>query len=214
MSNLLFSSTNVPAAFVGTRFEDYDVKRGRADLLDQIESWRPTAEKPNLVMLGMPGLGKTMLACALMNEYQRDLTFRGKSSGQPIRGGALTYLRQKRFPVYFVQVAEWIEMQLRLFRLEKQLDRGSEDLNDYLPLDQLLEDLKCRVELLVIDDVGKEHRTQSAFAVDQFDYLLRTRYNNGLRTAMTSNLPLSRWSMYSSSMENFIERTSQILIFR
>jgi len=117
--------------------------------------------------------------------------------------------------VYFVQLAELIEMHIRLFRLQGGCERGSlSDPTEYWNLDQLLEDLKYTVKLLVVDDVGKEHRTATGFAEDQLDFLVRTRLNRGLPTIYTSNVPLYQWgSQYSESMRSCIERSSLVLEF-
>jgi len=117
--------------------------------------------------------------------------------------------------VYYVQLAELIEMHIRLFRLQGGFERGSiSDPTEYWNLDQLLEDLKYKVKLLVVDDVGKEHRTATGFAEDQLDFLVRTRLNRGLPTIYTSNVPLYQWgSQYSESMRSCIERSSLVLEF-
>jgi len=169
-------------------------------------------------MVGPPGLAKTMLACAALNEYQKDLNFRagqGKQLTTKRDESVLTYLRQERSPVYFVQLSEWIDLQLQLIRMEPGFRRDEIDSTEYYEINRLLLDLRTRVKLLVVDDVGKEHRTNTGFAEDAFDLLVRKRYNEGLGTIYTSNIPLDQWSSeYSVSMQSLIERSSLILTFR
>ena len=109
--------------------------------------------------------------------------------------------------MYFVQLAELIQMHIRSFDMDK-------DTQEYQDLVTLLNDLTVRAKWLVIDDVGKEHATSSGFSIDTFDLLVRNRFNNGLNTILTSNMAPSMWtSSYSDSMRDFIQRTSKVVKF-
>lgn len=212
MTDLLLTNTNVPAPFRDTLFEDYDTKRrrGNASILRQLDEWEPTDSKPALVLQGNPGVGKTMLASATLNEYHEGYT----ATKDRIPDKALLVLLQQKCPVYFIQLAELINLQIRLFRLQTDVEKGIREPAEYLDLDCLLQDLKTRVKVLVIDDVGKEHHTGSGFAQDEFDLLVRTRHNGGLTTIYTTNVPIRHWGgVYSDSMQSIIERSSLILDF-
>lgn len=203
--------THIPASFRQTLFRDFDVdrRRGNRKLLRQIDEWEPTDAKPGLLLQGDPGVGKTMLACALENEYHAEYEVDAH-----LPDSLKTILRQKKCPTYFIQLAELIALHLRLFALSKDVDKGFREPTEYLEIDQLLEDLKTRVQILIIDDVGKEHRTSTGFAEDAFDLLVRTRHNAGLTTIYTTNLPLHRWGhQYSDSMQSLIGRSSLVLDF-
>ena len=116
--------------------------------------------------------------------------------------------------MYFIQLAEWVDLQIRSFKLHEEVMKGMREPDEYLELDQLLQDLKNRVEVLVVDDVGHEHRTDSGFAVDTFDSLVRTRHNNGFPTIYTTNVPLRQWGKkYTPAMQSIIERSSLVLTF-
>jgi DNA replication protein DnaC len=89
------------------------------------------------------------------------------------------------------------------------------DMEEYWELRNFLEDLKSRVKVLVIDDVGKEHQTASGFAKSAFDLLVRTRHNKALTTIYTSNVSLRGWAhYYSDSMKNLMQRSSRVLKFQ
>ena len=61
------------------------------------------------------------------------------------------------------------------------------------------------VKLLILDDLGKEYRTASGWAENQFDALLRTRFNYGLPTIITTNVPIESWGeVYGESMYSFL----------
>ena len=210
MGNRLLRGTNVPAEFKSVRFTDYDLDRGDPYILERLEAWQPTSRRPSVLMQGAPGLGKTMLAAATLNEYQD-----GFSKPQGVKDSTLVALQQERHPAYFIQMAEWLNLQLRSFRLHDQVCAGLIDSEEYLEIERLLDDLLCSVQLLVVDDVGKEHRTSSGFAEDAFDHLVRTRHHHGLHTIYTTNLALPSWSQqYSESMQDMIRRSSLVLKFR
>ena len=210
MADLLLKDPHIPTLFRDIGFSDFrqngpDGPR-RREIYKAITEW-DIKQKPNLLLWGKPGLGKTFMAVASINERQRRWEFRTKS-GDMLPPESLRILRQSKCPVYFVQLAELIDMHKRSFDLK---DRDEEA---WAELCGLLDDLSNKAKWLVIDDVGKEYATQSGFSVDTFDLLVRTRHNNGLNTIFTSNMPIGRWeSCYSESMRSFIERTSEIVKF-
>jgi DNA replication protein DnaC len=210
LGNRLLNDTNIPVSFKGVLFDDYDTSRRKNSrrVLDQIDEWEPTDSKPFLLLQGEPNVGKTMLASALLNEYHQQFRVNAKSEKLKIS------IRQERLPVYFIQLAELISFQIRLFTLQQDVNMGIRDAEEYLQLDALLQNLQSDVKVLVVDDVGKEHQTRSGFSQDTFDLLVRTRHNCGLTTIYTTNLPIYRWSsQYSKSMQSVIERSSKIVTF-
>jgi DNA replication protein DnaC len=58
--------------------------------------------------------------------------------------------------------------------------------------------------LVILDDVGKEHRTASGWAAQEFELLLRERYDSGLPTIITTNLSFDKWDAeYSQNLRSF-----------
>jgi DNA replication protein DnaC len=70
-------------------------------------------DHPSALLIGDPGLGKTMLASAVVHEFQkRNVELKRKDLPEDVR----IPLAQERWPVFFVQLAEFIEMHFRLLR--------------------------------------------------------------------------------------------------
>jgi DNA replication protein DnaC len=211
MTDLVLTETNIPSLFRRTTFDDFDPTRldHGEEILREIQEWEPTDSHPFLLMWGAPNVGKTMLAAALANDYHSQYPVR-RATNEKTR----LAIRQDICPVYFIQVAEYISLQLRSMKLFDLVKMGSTDAAEYLETDRLLQDLHSRVKVLVLDDVGKEHRTGTNWSTDTFDLLVRTRHNQGLTTIYTSNLPPKRWAdVYSDSMRSLIERSSLVLHF-
>jgi len=148
-----------------------------------------------LLLVGPPGRGKTTLACLVGME-----AFRAKRSAA------------------YTTLAGFKEMLLREIDLKTKLMAAPAGLDREEALEELefqqakIQRLYEKVCFLIVDDVGKEHTTDSRFIENSFDYLVRTRYDKGLPTIMTSNKPLPSWAeAYSASMESFVREACVIV---
>jgi DNA replication protein DnaC len=71
------------------------------------------------------------------------------------------------------------------------------------------------VRVLMIDDVGKEHVSGSGWQRTILHHVLRTRFNNGLPTIVTTNNELSTWdALYGDSTESFAREAFSYLILK
>lgn len=135
-----------------------------------------------LVLGGSPRTGKTMLLSILLQQV------------------ALTH----GVKVIYATMADYISAMIELQRLQKRADQGDPTaLAKYRTIEDFL-DIVRRAPFVGLDDVGKEHKTSSGFAEDEFDRLLRNRHDGGRPTAMTTNVSIDKWAMYHESMPGFI----------
>lgn len=102
---------------------------------------------------------------------------------------------------YYTSVAQWQKTMLRSFRDDETADEAIARL-----------DLIENVRFLILDDVGKEHTTQSRHVEDELDALLRMRYDAARPTIMTTNVVLGDWKVrYSLAMESFLHEAFTIV---
>jgi len=142
----------------------------------------PTAR--GLLLMGEPGRGKTTHACAAANHVS-DLGWSTK----------------------FLSVANWHQMALTAIRMDRTDADTAADWWDAL-------DAYERAggwSLLVLDDLGKEHRTATDYAKDNLDRLIRNRYTSGVPTIITTNFLLEEISVYGESMASFINEAFTIV---
>ena len=186
----------LPARTLGMEFSDLDPSFE----VDQVKAWVSLVQsgeviravgKPScgvgLLLAGKPGHGKTTMASVAIQELIRTTPKEvfGELVSQPLRLAAfMDYPKLLR-----LQKTQWAE----------------DDESSKQEIDAIYGDLyKDNVQVFVLDDLGKEYRTASGWAENQFDALLRSRFNAGLPTIVTTNTPLQKWgSVYGEPMGSF-----------
>lgn len=189
----MYERSLIPKRFWGKTLKDYKVGRGQGSregydaagaYIDSLQRHRD--EGTGLTLLGPPGGGKTML-----------LSLIGMAAVDA------------KYDVLYLPLAKYVRLELNMIRWERLDDEDVDD--DRVKLRQKLLDIRNKTEFLLLDDVGKEHVTETRFAEDEFDFLLRNRFDLALPTLMTSNLKLKRWfdiestgGRYTEAMESFL----------
>lgn len=147
-----------------------------------------------VLLYGQPGRGKTTLALATIQDMLLDF---------PLEAFAPAENRVLVRPAYFATFNDILD-------LKGQTMSGAEDLEEENRLyDGMLG--KCRddaynIRVLIIDDVGKEHASLSGWQKSMLHHILRTRFNNGLPTIVTTNIARNDWSAtYGDATGSFVK---------
>lgn len=146
-----------------------------------------------ILFYGEPGRGKTTLALAVIQELMTTFPL---EAFVPKEGKVIVR------PCYFATFNDVLDLKGRL------MDPEPYD-SDKVLYDGMLGD--CRddaynIRVLVIDDVGKEHASYTGWQKNMLHHVLRTRFNNGLPTIVTTNIPMSGWSdIYGDATGSFIK---------
>lgn len=143
-----------------------------------------------LFLYGEPGHGKTTLALVALQALMREADLNAFS---------VEYGKTLSRPCYFITYSSLLELKGATMNTptdeELSLWTGILGENGHDAFN---------VRVLVIDDVGKEHTAVSGWQKTMLHHVLRTRFNLGLPTIVTSNIPLSAWgAAYGDATESF-----------
>ena len=184
-------NANFPMKTLGKELSDLD----NAFAVDILRNWMEQVRSGKVikspgspisglgvVLVGEPGHGKTTLASVALQELLRTVQFTSTN------------------PVLFMDYP-------KILRLEKSTwDKDDEDYeaNKHM-LDRIYGDARNSIEILILDDLGKEYRTSAGWSETAFDALLRSRFNAGLPTIVTTNTPIQNWGkVYKEPMGSFV----------
>jgi DNA replication protein DnaC len=143
-----------------------------------------------LLLCGQPGRGKTTLALAVIQEM---ITKFPLESFSPSENKVLIR------PCYFATFNDIIDLKGELM---DDFTPEAENLYDGM-LGECKDDA-YNIRVLIIDDLGKEHASLSGWQKNLLHHVLRTRFNNGLPTIVTTNIELKNWAgLYGDATESF-----------
>lgn len=209
--------SNIPRRFWG--WEPSDIEKDLGEFDHRISAWINDAiageiiMKPGalgttgvgLLLEGKPGRGKTTHAVITLTEFVRLLPSTPEELS-PILSAKPEEITGKFRPVYYLTFVELLLRKKALINCPKE-DR-----------DMLFEEMEgfhgrskhdhFNVRILVLDDLGKEYG--SKYDDFSFDEVVRTRYDRGLPTIITTNVSQEDWDkQYGEPMGSFSHEAFQ-----
>lgn len=208
----ILSGANIPGRFIGMEPADIIKKKGEFPI--DIEEWIEDVLSGKVIQRlgglgttgvgllfdGDPGLGKTTHAVVAMMELIRRLpddeaairkvfNYKGDSLGSQAR------------PIYYMTYPEFLSRKKALIDADPDAKK-----NMFLEMEgfhgRATEDW-MNVRVLVLDDLGKEYGTK--YEDTSFDEILRSRYDKGLPTIITTNVERDKWkTKYGAAMGSFV----------
>lgn len=178
-----YGKANIPAAQWNRDFGVFDGADPEPVEVAQeiVESWDDGGFQ-GIALFGRPGRGKTLLASTMLCNHV----------ARWVPRQAVPAVFSAEPPAYFLTLSDYHRLHLRAIELDKMQKWAPGDWDvvaqEWLSNFQLRQWLEEACPHLVLDDVGKEHTTASGFIESSYHHLVRTRWNRGLSTSITSNL--------------------------
>ena len=169
----------IPKRFACSTFENFDTKlhkRAYDIVREYATAFYTVEDKPSLLMYSRktPGLGKSHLASAVGHYVIENW------NGVPTYGGVC--------PVLFVQENEL------LMRIRSTYNQGNYGQHQEREID-IYNQLR-RVDLLIIDDIGKEQPADLRFCQRMYFDIINGRYNDMKPVVLTANLDTGELADY------------------
>ena len=205
----LLRTSNIPKRFLG--FEPSDIAKGFPVTIDawvqkvldgkvikQLGGIGTTGV--GLLFDGAPGLGKTTHAVTTAMEIIRNLP-EEVSDIAHIFSVKVDDCGQSFRPIYYLTYPEFLSRKKAIIdadpETKRELYREMEGFHGRAKEDWL------NVRILILDDLGKEYKG-AGFNDASFDEILRSRYDKGLPTIITTNVSREKWAaQYGEAMGSF-----------
>lgn len=207
----LIQNSNIPMRFLG--WEPSDIVEDKGEFPEEITKWIEDVLSGNVVKKlgglgttgvgllfdGGPGLGKTTHAVTTVMELIRHLPEDEELAKKILGVKSDDYGRAFR-PVHYLTFPDFLNKKKAIFNAsmdeQRDLYEEMEGFHGRSKYDNL------NVRVLVLDDLGKEYA--SAYNDAAFDEVLRSRYDKGLPTIVTTNVPRENWAkQYKEAMGSF-----------
>lgn len=149
-----------------------------------------------LTILGPNGVGKTLLASIILNRAS-----------------------QQGYRIEAIELAEYVSLCKEQFSLAQVMKRSDDDsiVDQYVKVHQHIRQIhgvsKRSADWVLFDDVGREYPSESGWSQGEFFDTLRCRWNRGLPSLMTTNLPMSVLeSRYTEGLSSLLMESSDVIM--
>lgn len=207
----LTRTSNIPSRFYGLEPRDMQEKVG--SFPEEVFDWLDLVNEGQIIKAigglgttgvgllfdGSPGLGKTTHAVVSLMELIRQLPEDDAAMRKILKYQGDNLSMNSR-PVYYLTFPEFLTRKKALMDADpdtkKVLYQEMEGFHGRASDDRL------NVRVLVLDDLGKEYG--SDYNNTSFDEVLRSRYDKGLPTIITTNVDRENWKkQYGEAMASF-----------
>lgn len=189
--------TGIPVRFLDATWDDYKNRTATEHIPPMMQAYAESFMETRghggrgFLLQGPPGVGKTFAAC-LLGVQLSDMG---------------CYVR-------FTTLAKYVETLIRQITLQQawQKYESLDAFQEWETTDEELRRMRETAHLVIVDDVGREHRTSSNYSADSFDEFLRNRVAIGRPVVMTSNVSVDKWTQrYSEAMGSFVFEAAEVV---
>lgn len=198
----------IPERFLGSTLDGLSPYAMHAEVMSAARSWigavaaGEVVRSPGsprcglgLALVGPPGAGKSRLAATLLQEL-------AACAGSD----AWHCVTTPTMPIRYASYVDVLSAMQSGYDGEQEFAYLAERMFGACPAEDA-------IQVLVVDDLGKEHRSATGWSQGVFERLLRSRFDRGFPTIVTTNVHRDRWSdAYGESLDSFAHEALESLV--
>lgn len=164
------------------------------EYLADLDSRRLTGR--GLTIVGPNGTGKTLLASIVLN-----------------------FARQAEYRIEAIELSIYVALHKDKFALQRLIKTNDDEeaLDEYIKVRHHLRHIQgisrhC-ADWVLFDDVGREYASESGWSQGEFFDTLRSRWNRGLPSILTTNQPFTELERrYTEGMSSLLQESTEVIM--